>query len=167
MILFTSISIFTLYLFICYAICGRIYITNNFLILVFGDTYYIDIIRNLYENVIRKYNIKQFAVATVSLNAFHKFKALSIPVFFSKYNITDYVEFTNIHSKSFVKKMHIRTYILLHYISIGQSLLHIDADTYYFTNPLHMYNMKKETDIVFACDNPECDTYNTGYMYKF
>lgn len=150
----------------CYFLC-YIYIfnRNKYLILIFGDTYYINIIRNLYENIILKYNIQQFIVATMSLKAYLLYKLYSIPVAYIKYNTTNYIEYTNINSKYFVKKMHMRTYTLYYYIKKGQSLIHIDADTYYFINPFYLYKMRKETDIAFACDNPECSKYNTGYMY--
>lgn len=138
---------------------------NEYLILVFGDSYYVDLIRNLYENIILKYQIHEFVVATVSSIAYYEYKKYSIPVKLVNYNYSGYVEFTNIDSKHFVKKMHIRTYILYYYIKTGQSLIHIDADTYYLSNPLYIYSMKKKTDIAFACDNPKCTRYNTGYMY--
>lgn len=144
-----------------------IYKNKPYLIVVFGDTYYIDIIRNLYHNVILKYNIHEFVVATVSITAYDVYKDYAIPVKLIEYNTTGYVEYTNIDSQHFVKKMHIRTYILYYFIKNKQPLIHIDADTYYLSNPLTIYKMKQKTDIAFACNNPNCSRYNTGYMYKY
>lgn len=140
---------------------------QNYLLLVFGDTYYLDIIRNLYENNIKKYGIKNFIVATMSKTAFEEYKEYNVPVELIKYNSSGYIEFTNIRTQYFVKKMHMRVYVLYKYIHKSKLLVHIDADTYFLTHPLNIYKMKRNEDIAYACNDMQCSIYNTGYMYIY
>lgn len=143
------------------------FVNIDFLILIPADLYYINMVRNFYISTIKYYNIKHFKVVATSLNMYKKCKENDIPVDLSPKLIQEKENENKIHTVGFAKKMRLKNPIFLKYLKTTKYLLALDADIFFFQNPIVLLKyLNLTTDILLVCDNSECTILNYGLMYN-
>lgn len=139
----------------------------NFLIIIPADLYYFDTIRNFYVTIIQHYYITNFKVIATSEEMYSKCKQYSIPVDLSPKLIGELAEGNKILTEGFAKKMRLKHPIFLKYLKTTTYLLAIDADIFFFKNPMILLKyLNSSIDMVLACDDLRCSRLNYGLMYK-
>lgn len=140
----------------------------KFLIIIPADIYYLNIIRNFYITIIKFYKIKHFKVIAMNMNMYNICKNNNIPVDISPILLENGIKGNKIHTNGFAKKMRLKHPIFLKYLKKTTYLLALDADIFFFKNPMILLRyLNISVDMVLACDDLRCDILNYGMMYKF
>lgn len=123
-------------------------------------------IKNFYISNIIKYNLSNiFKVVAYTEYMYKLCKRQNIPVD----KLDKYIEEDNssykINSPNFIKKTRLKHPIIYKYLCKYKYLLFLDADVYFFVNPLTLADyFDSECDIMMPCDNKECSILNYGFL---
>lgn len=141
-------------------------ITSNILIIIPSDIYYINIIRNFYITNIVRYNLSNiFRVVAYTKTMYEKCIKYNIPVEKMDKQIAEDNNSYKQNSINFIKKTRLKHPIIYKYLKIYKYILFLDADVYFFVNPLILFKyLKPESNLMMPCDNNKCTILNYGFL---
>lgn len=158
-----------IYFIVTFIILILLVIQNNkplIMIIIPADLYYFNTVRNFFITTIKFYNIKNFKVIATSLNMYNICKKYNVPVDISPKLLEENSSEYKIHTIGFAKRMRLKNPIFLKYLKTTTYLLALDADIFFFENPITLLKyINLSVDMLLVCDNSKCDLLNYGLMY--
>ena len=136
---------------------------DGFIVLVFVDYAAIRMGLNFYQTSLRSNGIETFLFVSSGAKLCEEFWARHIPCHVYAGNMQS-DKLSRYGSKAFKQKMNIRTFMILEALHLGYSVLHSDADVYFFKDPLSNLHVMcdEHCDIAALVDN---FILNAGFVY--
>jgi Nucleotide-diphospho-sugar transferase len=107
----------------------------QFIVLALVDSAFADMALNLYESSLRPNGIRNFLFVGAGRRACDMLSNASLPCYY--YTEDKDTEVASIYkSPEFIRKMNIRTDMILDALSVGFTVLHTDLDVVFLRNPL-------------------------------
>ncbi|ELU10537.1 hypothetical protein CAPTEDRAFT_202729 [Capitella teleta] len=136
---------------------------NNAVFLIYVDLAVRRTAINFHMTSLERHGISNYLFVTSSNTLCVEFWGKSIPchVYVEEKNSN---KLSSYGSKDFIKKMNIRTYMILETLRSGYDILHTDADMYYYGNPLPRVKQicNKKCSLAALID---WKTLNAGFVY--
>ena len=108
---------------------------DKFIVLALVDAAFADMARNLYESSLRPNAIDNFLFVGVGRRACEILRNASLPCHhYTEDRATDVA--STYRSEDFIRKMNIRTEMILDALSVGFTVLHTDLDVAFIRNPI-------------------------------
>jgi hypothetical protein len=108
---------------------------EQFIVLALVDSAFADMALNLYESSLRPNGIRNFLFVGAGRRACELLRNASLPCY--HYTEDKDTEVASIYkSPEFIRKMNIRTDMILDALSVGFTVLHTDLDVVFLRNPL-------------------------------
>jgi len=108
---------------------------DKFIVLALVDTAFADMAVNLYESSLRPNGIDNFLFVGAGRRACEVLRNASLPCYhYTEDRATDVA--STYQSPDFIRKMNIRTEMILDALSVGFTVLHTDLDVVFIRNPI-------------------------------
>ena len=135
---------------------------NATILVSYFDWPYIDAALNFYETSLNRQNISNFIFAASDARCCELLNALDNGNCIAyRADPTASMSASTFGSKAFIRKMNIRTDIILELLDANLTVLHSDIDVYYLKNPFTYINCAN-CDIATLVDH---DNFNAGFVY--
>ncbi|ELU08709.1 hypothetical protein CAPTEDRAFT_227405 [Capitella teleta] len=137
---------------------------NRSILMAYFDAGALNMTLNFYHSSLKPHGVTHFLLVSSSSRACAAVQAEGLACFLYMSDADSEKESVYM-SKDFVRKMNIRTYMILEALKLGFNVLHTDVDVVYFTNPL--------TEVEKECPEKDCDlaplwdsiVYNEGFVF--
>jgi len=117
---------------------------DKFIVLALVDTAFADMAVNLYESSLRPNGIVNFLFVGAGHRACEILRNASLPCHhYTEDRATDVA--STYHSPDFIRKMNIRTEMILDALSVGFTVLHTDLDVVFIRNPIADLKVRPST----------------------
>lgn len=155
-------------------LCALIYVSGYNVpipdeIVIVGDANVLNLVRNLYYEVLLPYNVPNFKVIVWHSSSYDAYKKYGIPVEYPPpIELEDKIGSTFQYTEGFTKKINDRYKILLYLLKQNRTILNVDSDLWFFENPLNLLNyVNPDDDITFSTDyiNDDYTEMNVGLMH--
>ena len=122
----------------------------------------LDIAINFHEASLKKFGIANYLFIGADIGSCKKMSQMNINCYMYKSD-KDADKASVYHSKDFLRKMNIRTYMILDALHMGYNILHTDVDMTFLKNPFHDYSYTSTSyDVAPLWD---CGAYNAGFLF--
>lgn len=134
---------------------------NRFIVLALVDAAFADMAINLYESSLKPCGIENFLFVGAGRRACDILNNVSLPCFHYTEDKDTEVPSTY-RSPDFIRKMNIRTDMILDALSVGFTVLHTDLDVAFLKNPIpDLQEIMAKADIATLWDSV---AYNAGFV---
>lgn len=134
--------------------------TGNVIILAYVDVPFIDMALNFYETSLKRLGLTNFLFAASDITCCDRLNKIDRDACYVYRKDEASHKASEYGSKDFLRKMNIRTYMIMEALSIGITVLHTDIDVYFAKNPLE-YIECDDCDISALMDDAD---YNAGFL---
>lgn len=134
---------------------------DRFILLALVDAAFADMAINLYESSLKPFGIENFLFVGAGQRACEILSNVSLPCFHYTEDKDNEVPSTY-RSPDFIRKMNIRTDMILDALSVGFTVLHTDLDVSFLKNPIpDLREIMTKADIATLWDSV---AYNAGFV---
>lgn len=134
---------------------------DRFIVLALVDAAFADMAINLYESSLKPLRIENFLFVGAGQRACEILANASLPCFYYTEDKDNEVPSTY-RSPDFIRKMNIRTDMILDALTVGFTVLHTDLDVVFLKNPIpHLQSVMAKADIATLWDSV---AYNAGFV---
>lgn len=139
---------------------------DRYIILAMTDESFMDMAINFYEASLRAHDVENFLFVGVGRNTCDRLSRFLIPCFYYTNDPSEAADSYWGH-KDFIRKMNIRTDMILDALAANFTVIHTDTDVAFFANPVQQ--LKKETkssDLSALCETTKKmkHFYNPGFI---
>ena len=134
--------------------------TSSLIILAYVDLPFIDMALNFYETSLKRFGLQNFLFAASDSACCDAFKAIDPEACYIYKRDAASLKASAYGSKDFLRKMNIRTDMILEALEAGVTVLHSDTDIYFAKNPLDHIECKN-CDLATLMDTSD---YNAGFL---